>query len=306
MDVILKTNKLTKKFKETLALDQVNMTINRGDIYGFVGENGAGKSTLFKVITNIINKTSGEFTLNIDNRLGSLAAIIENPAIHESLNAVNNLKFQSNLLNLNKTEADFKAILNLVGLGKLFTNKKKSKNFSLGMKQRLSIAMALLSEPEFILLDEPMNGLDPLGIKHMRDLILKLNEEKNVTFLISSHILMELDKVATKYGFINNGRLLKEITAKELRELTKPKTRIRFEKTINKDLQSEINKYNHTIIDEVTIDFEDINDQGSLIRSLNEFNNTIINITQIEKDLESYYLEIIEGNTNEEYLESWI
>lgn len=219
MEVLVKTTNLTKVYKETVAVSNLNMTINKGEIYGFIGENGAGKSTVIKLLTNIVNPTSGSYQINIDKRIGNIAAIVENPAIHNSLNALNNMIFQAKMLGLKKSVEELKELLIQVGLEDVIHLKKRAKNFSLGMKQRLSIALALISEPEFILLDEPMNGLDPLGIRKMRDLIIFLNKERNITFLISSHILTELDKVATRYGFISKGKLIKEITQKELHEL---------------------------------------------------------------------------------------
>jgi ABC-2 type transport system ATP-binding protein len=219
MEVLVKTTNLTKVYKETVAVSNLNMTINKGEIYGFIGENGAGKSTVIKLLTNIVNPTSGSYQINIDKRIGNIAAIVENPAIHNSLNALNNMVFQAKMLGLKKSVEELKELLIQVGLEDVIHLKKRAKNFSLGMKQRLSIALALISEPEFILLDEPMNGLDPLGIRKMRDLIIFLNKERNITFLISSHILTELDKVATRYGFISKGKLIKEITQKELHEL---------------------------------------------------------------------------------------
>ncbi|MCK9289879.1 MAG: ATP-binding cassette domain-containing protein [Acholeplasmataceae bacterium] len=219
MEVLVKTTNLTKVYKETVAVSNLNMTINKGEIYGFIGENGAGKSTVIKLLTNIVNPTSGSYQINIDKRIGNIAAIVENPAIHNSLNALNNMVFQAKMLGLKKSVEELKELLIQVGLEDVIHLKKRAKNFSLGMKQRLSIALALISEPEFILLDEPMNGLDPLGIRKMRDLIIFLNKERNITFLISSHILTELDKVATRYGFISKGKLIKEITQKELHKL---------------------------------------------------------------------------------------
>ena len=219
MEVLVKTTNLTKVYKETVAVSNLNMTINKGEIYGFIGENGAGKSTVIKLLTNIVNPTSGSYQINIDKRIGNIAAIVENPAIHNSLNALNNMVFQAKMLGLKKSVEELKELLIQVGLEDVIHLKKRAKNFSLGMKQRLSIALALISEPEFILLDEPMNGLDTLGIRKMRDLIIFLNKERNITFLISSHILTELDKVATRYGFISKGKLIKEITQKELHKL---------------------------------------------------------------------------------------
>ena|SRR5690554_349218 len=219
MEVLVKTTNLTKVYKETVAVSNLNMTINKGEIYGFIGENGAGKSTVIKLLTNIVNPTSGSYQINIDKRIGNIAAIVENPAIHNSLNALNNMVFQAKMLGLKKSVEELKELLIQVGLEDVIHLKKRAKDFSLGMKQRLSIALALIGDPEFILLDEPMNGLDPLGIRKMRELIILLNRERNITFLISSHILTELDKVATRYGFISKGKLIKEITQKELHKL---------------------------------------------------------------------------------------
>lgn len=218
MNIILKTYNLQKNFKEVNAVNQVNMTVYQGDIYGFVGENGAGKSTIIRLITNIIRPTSGKIELNLSLRLGAMAAIIESPSLAFSLNAFDNLRYQNDLLGKKKNDEQLLDLLKLVGLEKESHSHKKTHDFSLGMKQRLAIALCLISDPEFILLDEPMNGLDPVGIKKMRELILKLNQEQNITFLISSHILSELDKVATRFGFISHGKLLQEITHKEIKD----------------------------------------------------------------------------------------
>lgn len=221
MSVVLKTINLTKKYKDLIAVNNLNMVINKGDIYGFIGENGAGKSTVIRLITGLANPTSGKVEVSLEERLGIMQAIVETPAIHLSMSALDNLIYQSKMLGFLKTKEELQKSLVDVGLEDVVSSKKKAKDFSLGMKQRLSIALALLSDPEFILLDEPMNGLDPIGIKKMRDLIISLNKEKGITFLISSHILPELDKVATKYGFISKGKLLKEITADEIHKSDK-------------------------------------------------------------------------------------
>lgn len=221
MDTILKTNALVKKYGEATVLNNINMTINRGDIYGFVGKNGAGKTTFMRTVLSLTSPTSGEIKLFKDKtieevglRVGSL---IEAPGLYKNATAYENLKRFSIIYGAD--EDKIPEILELVGLAN--TGKKKAKDFSLGMRQRLGIAIALLGEPEILLLDEPINGLDPAGIKDIRDLILKLNKEKSITFLISSHLLDELAKVVTKYGFINNGTLFEEIEAKKLLEKCK-------------------------------------------------------------------------------------
>ena len=231
MDTILKTNALVKKHGEVTVLNNINMTINRGDIYGFVGKNGAGKTTFMRTVLSLTSPTSGEIKLFGDKtieevglRVGSL---IEAPGLYKNSTAYENLKRFSIIYGAD--EEKIPEILQLVGLAN--TGKKKAKDFSLGMRQRLGIAIALLGDPEILLLDEPINGLDPAGIKDIRDLILKLNKEKNITFLISSHLLDELAKVVTNYGFINNGTLFEEIEAKNLLEKCKQQVIIEVDDT---------------------------------------------------------------------------
>ncbi len=223
MDYVLKTYDLSKKFKNKLVLDKVNMNIKRGEIYGFVGENGSGKTTVIRLVCGLINPSGGNVELFgvKDTEAGILAqrkkvgAVVETPSIYLNMSAYDNLKMQYDILGL-KNPDKIEKVLKEVGLSYLAGDKKLAGNFSLGMRQRLGIAMALLSDPEFLILDEPMNGLDPTGIVEIRELILKLNREKNMTFLISSHILTELSLVATTYGIISRGRLIKEVLASEL------------------------------------------------------------------------------------------
>ena len=223
MDLVLATNALSKKYKRNMAVNSVNMHIERGDIYGFVGENGSGKTTIIRLITGLISPYSGSFSLfgveNTSKQIGKarsrIGAIVESPSIYLNMSAYDNLKTQSMLLGVEDNGKILEALTD-VGLGDLYNEKKHAGNFSLGMRQRLGIAMALLGDPEFLILDEPMNGLDPAGIVSIRELILKLNRERGITFLISSHILTELSLVATKYGIISKGKLIQEITAEQL------------------------------------------------------------------------------------------
>lgn len=231
METILQTAGLSKRYKNQLVVDGVNIRIEKGDIYGFVGENGSGKTTVIRLITGLIAPSAGGFTLfgvkNDDEKILSarskVGAIVESPSIYLNLTAKENLKMQQTLLG-RLDEDKCKAILEKVGLGELYSSNKKAGNFSLGMRQRLGIAMALLGDPEFILLDEPMNGLDPAGIVEIRELILQLNRVHGITFLISSHILSELALVANKYGIISKGKLVREITAEELKTECRPST----------------------------------------------------------------------------------
>jgi ABC-2 type transport system ATP-binding protein len=230
---ILTTNALSKTYRKTKALDAINLTIHQGDIYGFIGKNGAGKTTLIRVIAGIAEPTSGSFSLfgestikNIVKARRDMAAVVESPALHLNLSAYDNLKLQCILLGIQDNhDVVIRDVLTQVDLEKLLIErKKKAKNFSLGMRQRLGIAMALISKPKFLILDEPNNGLDPEGIRDLRQLLLRLNQEQGLTMLISSHMLTELSKLATRYGFIDRGKLLREITAAELQKESRQAT----------------------------------------------------------------------------------
>lgn len=218
-EMILKTINLTKKYKNFTAIDNINIQIKKGDIYGLIGRNGAGKTTLMKMITTLTNKTSGEFELfgekdnNLDKSKRRIGCLIENPAFFSNLSVYNNLKYYAIQKGIIGEEQITDALL-LVGLND--DRKKKFKNLSLGMKQRLGIAYAILDNPDFIILDEPINGLDPIGISDLREVFKKLNEERNITILISSHILSELYLVANRFCIIEKGRVLKELTKEEL------------------------------------------------------------------------------------------
>lgn len=221
MEYVLKTNALSKSYGRFKALNGLSMNVPKGAIYGFVGKNGAGKTTLIRLICGLQEPTSGEYTLygrkNVDKEIAKsrrrMGAVVETPSIYLDMTAEDNLKQQYRILGLPSFDG-VDNILKLVGLD--HTGKKKAKHFSLGMRQRLGIAVALAGDPDFLILDEPANGLDPQGIIEIRELILRLNREQQITFLISSHILDELSKLATHYGFIDNGRLIKEMSAEEL------------------------------------------------------------------------------------------
>ena len=224
MEYVLRTYDLKKRYRSNKVLNGVNMNIKKGDIYGFVGENGSGKTTVIRLITGLIFANGGRFELfgassesgDIVNARRKLGAVVETPSIYLNMSAMDNLRMQASLLGVSDEEK-IKTTLSEVGLAALYGDKKKAGNFSLGMRQRLGIAMALIGDPELLLLDEPMNGLDPVGIVEVRELIIKLNRERGITFLISSHLLSELSLVATRYGIISKGRIVREISAEELK-----------------------------------------------------------------------------------------
>ncbi|MEG1483617.1 ABC transporter ATP-binding protein [Clostridium sp.] len=217
MCYVLQTNNLTKQYKNQKSLNNVNINIKKGDIYGLIGKNGAGKTTLMKIVCGLIHSSCGDIKLfestNLDGNRKRIGCVIEQTALYPSMTARENLIYYNKLLGISEY-SNVDRLLNLVGLSN--TDKKKTKNFSLGMKQRLSIAISLIGNPDFLILDEPINGLDPSGIIEIRELLLKLNSERDITILISSHILGELTKVTTKYGIIKDGKLIDEFASKDL------------------------------------------------------------------------------------------
>lgn len=301
---ILKTNALSKTYRKTKALDAINITIHQGDIYGFIGKNGAGKTTLIRVIAGIAEPTSGSFSLfgesdikKIIQGRRDMAAVVESPALHLNLSAYDNLKLQCILLGIQDKHDDvIRDVLKQVDLEKLLIErKKKSKNFSLGMRQRLGIAMALISKPKFLILDEPNNGLDPEGIRDLRQLLLKLNQEQGLTMLISSHMLTELSKLATRYGFIDKGKLLREITVDELKKESRQATILQLSSS-----ELRIAELNAAGLKDYEL--EGINlriyGQQSLQPYLNELVKQKIELVNMQKesdDLEAFFMKMIGG-----------
>ena len=216
MKYVLRTDKLTKRFGAKCAVNGVSMQIRKGEIYGFIGKNGAGKTTLMRLVLGAAMPSDGDIELfggeELSRARHRIGALLEYPCLYKGCSAYENLKRFSLLTGNDRDE--LLEILEIVGLKN--AGKKKVGKFSLGMKQRLAIGVALLGHPEFLVLDEPVNGLDPAGIKEIRDVILRLNREKGVTFLISSHLLDELSKIVTTYGIIKDGVLIEQISAEEL------------------------------------------------------------------------------------------
>ncbi len=304
MDYVLKTNALCKSYKGFKALNRLSMNVPKGAIYGFVGKNGAGKTTLIRLICGLQEPDSGEYTLygrkNTDKEVVKsrrrMGAVVEAPSIYLDMTAEDNLKQQYRVLGL-PTYDGLTEILKLVGLEN--TGKKKVKNFSLGMRQRLGIAIALVGDPDFLALDEPVNGLDPQGIVEIRELILKLNREQQITVLISSHILDELSRLATHYGFIDSGHMVKEISAKELEAACRKC--VRLEVTDVKALARVLDgmKIEYSIISDKTADvFEKMN-VSKLAMALLKEDCEIISMQEREESLESYYISLVGGGRDE-------
>lgn len=234
-DYVLKTYHLSKKYQDKMALNKVNLSIEKGSIYGFIGQNGAGKSTLIRLITGLAYPTTGTFALfgesngqELIEARKRIGTIIEGPALYPNMTASENLEAHRLLKGIPGKDCIEETLI-LVGLSN--TGKKKAKNFSLGMKQRLGLAIALLGDPEFLILDEPINGLDPMGVVEIRELLKKLNQEYGITILISSHILSELHLLATHYGIIHEGELLEQFSAKELNEKCQQYLHIKVDNT---------------------------------------------------------------------------
>lgn len=304
MDYVLKANALSKNYGHYKALNGVTMNVPKGAIYGFVGKNGAGKTTLIRVICGLQEPSSGDYTLygrkhtehDIIKSRRRIGAVVETPSIYLDMTAEENLKQQYCILGLPCFDG-LHDILKIVGLEN--TGKKKAKNFSLGMKQRLGIAIALSGDPDFLVLDEPVNGLDPQGIIEIRELILKLNKEHQITVLISSHILDELSKFATHYGFIDNGQIVKELSSGEV------------EAACRKCVRMEVSSINALVrvLDEMGAEYKIISDTeadvyakiniSQLTSALGKVTCELISIRERDESLESYYVNLVGGGKNE-------
>lgn len=298
MEYALRTYDLTKTYGKRNVVNSVNMNIKKGDVYGFVGKNGAGKTTLIRVVLGLAKPSGGSYEffggedpIEARKKVGNL---IESPAIYPRMTAVENLTVYCKMLGI--STKNIEEILSLVGLAD--TGKKKAMDFSLGMKQRLGIAIALIGDPEFLILDEPINGLDPSGIMHVRDLILSLSKDYGKTILISSHILGELSKIATCYGIINSGNLVEEISAEKLKEICRSSVNV---KTDNPQKAKEIisnllNSQKIDILGDGTISIhEKVEDNGVLSKALFENGVVVSGISQTEDDMEKYFINKMGG-----------
>ena len=295
----LKTIGLTKKFGSKTAVDDLNITLTNG-VYGLLGANGAGKTTLIRLICGLQKPTSGEYVLygakNVDPEINKarrrIGAVVETPSIYLDMTAQDNLKMQYQILGMPSYEG-IEKLLELVGLEN--TGRKKAKNFSLGMKQRLGIAIALAGDPDFLILDEPVNGLDPQGIVEMRELILRLNKERQITVLISSHILDELARLATHFGFIDHGEIVREISAQDLEAACRKCSRIQV-------TNIEVLPW---VLDRLGVEYQILNEREAdifgninitqLVLALSEEHCEVLAVQEHDESLESYYMNLIGG-----------
>lgn len=300
MEYVLQTNALCKHYRKFKALNSLTMNVPKGSIYGFVGKNGSGKTTLIRLLTGLQPATSGDFTLygakntsvDIYDARRRMGAVVETPSIYMAMTAEENLREQCRVIGTPSFD-NVKEILELVGLAD--TGKKKARNFSLGMRQRLGIAMVLVGDPDFLVLDEPVNGLDPQGIIEIRELILKLNKERNITVLISSHILDELSRLATHYGFIDGGHIIKEISAEELESACRKAIHVEVE-----DVSAMARA-----LDKINVDYSITGDNSAdlftkmsatkLINAISAENCEVFTMSERDESLESYFMNLVGG-----------
>lgn len=304
MEYVLKTNSLCKNYGDFKALNGLSMNVPKGSIYGLIGKNGAGKTTLIRLICGLQEPTSGDYVLygkkHIDKDITKsrrrMGAIVETPSIYVDLTAYENLKEQYKVLGI-PSDDGISEILKLVGLEN--TGNKKTKNFSLGMRQRLGIAVALAGSPDFLVLDEPVNGLDPQGIIEIRELILKLNQEHGITVLISSHILDELSKLATYYGFIDNGKMIKQISSIELESKCRKCTHLKVSSTKTLAYVLDTMNIEYKILSNTEADiFEKVN-ISKLTTELSKKDCEVISIHEHDESLESYFVSLVGGARHE-------
>lgn len=305
-ETILKTNNLGKKYLRTTAIKNINITLKKGDIYGFIGKNGAGKTTLLRLITSLIIPTSGSIELfgskdkdNLISARKKIGSMIETPAFFPKMSARENLEYyriQRNILD----DGEIERVLKLVNLSD--TGGKKFSQFSLGMKQRLGLALAIMGSPEFLVLDEPINGLDPTGMIEFREIIGKLNKESGITILISSHILSELAQIATKYGIIHEGKILKEFTKEELIRDTEGYVSMNVSNAkkagaiIQKELKNEI--FEVSTENEIRL-FSSYEDSSKVIELLSSNGIKIFSSKKVRINLEDYFVSLLKENEND-------
>jgi ABC-2 type transport system ATP-binding protein len=301
-DYVLRTHQLTKRYKQQLAVNKVNVAIKRGSIYGFIGQNGAGKSTLIKLVTGLAFPTEGSVELfgqtqqrELTEARSRIGSIIEGPALYPQMSAADNLEAHRLLKGIPGKD-NVERILHLVGLQD--TGRKKARNFSLGMKQRLGLGIALLGDPEFLILDEPINGLDPMGVVEIRELLLRLNKEYGITMMISSHILAELHLLATHYGIIHRGELLEQLTSQELSDKCQQYIHIKVDDPSRAAtvIEAELNTQEYEVMPSGVIKlFVSLDEPGKVSAALVNHGLVIEQFMPMGEDLESYFMNKIGG-----------
>ena len=302
-EILLQTKALTKQYGHQKAVDNVDIHIKKGAIYGFIGRNGAGKTTCMRMIGGLAKPTSGEISMfgysgkdlsKVRSRVGCL---IEAPGVYPNMTAKENIEMKCRLFGISK-KGYAEGILDKVGL--LNVGKKKTKHFSLGMKQRLGIGMALVGEPDLLLLDEPINGLDPQGIAEIRDMIFKLRDEQNMTIIISSHILEELSKIATHYGIIHNGTLVQEITKEELMQRCGERMEIFLDDPKQAlPVLDQMGFKNYQVTDKNTIHiYERLDESAAVNMELAKAGVSVRGIGITSEELENYFLNLTGGACN--------
>lgn len=304
MEYVLTANALTKQYGHFKALDNFTMRVPKGAIYGFVGKNGAGKTTLIRLICGLQAPTAGDYTLygvkNTDPKVvrsrRRMGAVVETPSIYMDMTAEENLKQQYLILGLPSFDS-IPELLKLVGLEN--AGKKKARNFSLGMRQRLGIAIALAGDPDLLVLDEPTNGLDPQGIIEMRELILKLNRQRNITVIMSSHILDELARLATHYGFIDGGRMLREISAEELEAACRKCLRVEVSDVGALTRVLDTKGIEYKVISDTKADIYAKMSITELAVALAGENCELLGVTEKDESLESYYVNLVGGDRHD-------
>lgn len=302
-EILLESRGLTKQFGHHKAVNNVDLHIKKGTIYGFIGRNGAGKTTFLKMISGLARPTSGEIHLfgysgrDLNKVRSRIGCLIETPGLYENMTAYDNLKLKCLILGIKK-EGYIEEILEIVGL--LDSAKKKTKKLSLGMKQRLGIGLALIGEPDLLILDEPINGLDPQGIVEIRDILLDLQKERDMTIIISSHILEELSKMATHYGIIHNGCLIQELTKEELSNRCNERIELIVDSPERAVPVLDRMKFlNYKIVDKDKIYiYERLNDTAMLNTELVKTGIQVKSIFITGEELESYFLNLTGGAHN--------
>lgn len=305
-ETILTTHKLTKQYHHYFAIKDIDITINKGDIYGLIGENGAGKSSLLRMITGLSRPTNGSLELfgdsnwkMFDEKRKQIGGVVENSALFCNMTAYENLEVHRLQLGI-PGRSCIKEKLKMVGLAN--TGKKKVENFSLGMKQRLGLAIALLNDPMLLILDEPTNGLDPMGIVELRELILKLNYEQELTVIISSHILSELYQLANKFGIIHQGKLIEELSSDALEKKCAQYLQIKLDDFHlgASVLEKNLNMYDFEVLSDGTLRlYNYLNDIHTVSKTLTDNGLVIEHLSKNGQTLENYFTNLIAGVDND-------